>query len=107
MSESGQRRRVVRVRANLGVVIARQDGIKQEARVLDVGVGGMHLECADTPPYGDALTVIVRLDDSSDWVLLPATVRWFTGRGFGVAFEALDDLQADVLCDFVDRAAAA
>ena len=106
-SHSGQRRRVVRVRAQLSVVVAFPDGEKRQARVIDVSTGGMHVECSRVPQYGEELTVVVRLDEESDWALLPATVRWFSSRGFGVAFGKLDQLQARALTAFVDKAAAA
>lgn len=104
--ESGQRRRVVRVRAALSVVVARADGSKRLARVLDVSVGGMHLESEEVPAYGEHLTIVVRLEEHRDWVLLPATVRWFTGSGFGVAFTSLDAHEERALTEFVERAAA-
>jgi c-di-GMP-binding flagellar brake protein YcgR len=105
--ESGQRRRLVRVRADLRVAIALRDGHKALAHVIDVSTGGMHLRADRVPAYGEALTVIVRLGDAEDWYLIPATVRWFTSQGFGVAFEELDDAQARSLAKFVDQAAVA
>ncbi len=102
---SGQRRRLLRVRADLRVVVALPDGDKQSARVLDVSSGGMLLECATRPAYGDRVTVVVQFA-ASDWTLLPATVRWFGVRGFGVAFGALDERQAVALERFISAAAA-
>jgi hypothetical protein len=104
---SGIRRVAVRVRADSTVVVARQDGHKQAARVLDLSIAGMHLEANDVPAYGESLTVVARLAPDADWVLLPATVRWFSGRGFGVAFHSLDERSARALSDFVDAAVSA
>jgi c-di-GMP-binding flagellar brake protein YcgR len=104
--KSGQRRRVVRVRADLRVVVALADLQKVPARVVDVSVGGMFLECERVPAYGEAVTVIVRLRESDDWHLIPATVRWFSRGAFGVAFEALDQRQSLALAKFVDQSAA-
>jgi c-di-GMP-binding flagellar brake protein YcgR len=99
--QSGQRRRLVRVPADLRVVVALRDGQKAPARVLDVSTGGMHLEADRVPAYGEALTVVVRLREGDDWHLIPATVRWFSRQGFGVAFEGLDERQTHSLSTFV------
>lgn len=104
--KSGQRRRVLRVRADLRVVLALANGEKRPARVVDVSIGGMFLQCERVPAYGEAVTVIVRLRESDDWHLIPATVRWFSGTGFGVAFEGLDQRQSLDLAKFVDQSAA-
>jgi hypothetical protein len=103
---SGQRRSVIRVRADLSVVVALRDGDKRPARVLDVSIGGMHLMSDRVPEYGDPLTVVVRLHETDDWHLIPAIVRWFSNKGFGIAFEELDPKQAAALAAFVDQAAA-
>ena len=50
----------------------------------------MHLQSDRVPAYGETVTVVVRLHESEDWFIIPATVRWFSRGGFGVAFEALD-----------------
>jgi len=97
--------RLRRVRANLRVVIALRNGDKCQARVLDVSTGGMHLESERVPEYGEPVTVVVRLEDSDDWHLISATVRWVGRKRFGVAFDALDSRQADALAEFVGRAA--
>lgn len=104
--ESGQRRQVLRVRADLRVVIAFGDGDKSPARVIDVGIGGMNLRADRVPEYGEAITVIVQLRESDDWHLIPATVRWFMYGDFGVEFENLDATQARALASFVDQAVA-
>jgi hypothetical protein len=72
---SGLRRVAVRVPADLRVVVARQGGQKQAARVVDLSVHGMHLEASDVPNYGEAVTIVVRLQPERDWLVLPATVR--------------------------------
>jgi c-di-GMP-binding flagellar brake protein YcgR len=105
-ASSGIRRRLVRVRADISVVVAFRDGDKLPARVMDVSAGGMYLRAGRTPQYGEVLTVVVRLGEHRDWSLLPATVRWFTSQGFGVAFESLDAKQAAALAAFVDHVAA-
>jgi c-di-GMP-binding flagellar brake protein YcgR len=106
MPQSGQRRRVVRVRADLRVVIATSKGDKHAGRVRDLGIGGMHVECDAIPAYGETVTVIAQLNHRSDWMLLPGTVRWFTRGGVGVEFAELDDQQATALARYVDHAAA-
>jgi len=105
-SISGRRRLVDRVRADLMIVISLANGDKVQARVVDVSVGGMCVSCVCKPSYGEAITVIVRLDEKSDWVLLPATVRWFTTVGFGLEFRKLSEAQATALAAFVAQAAA-
>lgn len=104
--ESSQRRRVVRVRADLKVVVAYRNGTKLPARVMDISVGGMHLRADRLPEYGEPVTVIVQLSDSTDWHLLPGKVRWFSRQGFGVEFDSLDGPQANALARFVDQVAA-
>ena len=105
--ESGQRRRVLRVRAELRVVLAMRDGHKVPGRVMDLSMGGMHLEAERVPAYGEKITVIVQLGESEDWHLIPSTVRWFSRHGFGVAFEGLDESQARSLETFLHHAAVA
>jgi Tfp pilus assembly protein PilZ len=97
---------VLRVRADLRIVVALRDGEKRPARVIDVSTGGMHLQADRVPEYGDPITVVVQLGESEDWYVIPATVRWFSRVGFGVAFEGLDGRQAAALAAFVDEVAA-
>ncbi len=100
-----QRRRR-RVRADLRVVVALRNGDKQQARVVDLSIGGMQLEAARAPGYGESVTIVVQLHDSHDWFIIPATVRWFSRGGFGVAFEGLDRSQELALAAFVNQSAA-
>jgi len=94
------------VAADLRVVVAHRDGQKTPARVMDVSAGGMHLRSDRVPEYGERLTVVVRLRESDDWNVLPATVRWFSRDGFGIEFDPLDSTQALALARFLDQAAA-
>jgi hypothetical protein len=87
------------------VVLALKDGQKQPATVLDVSTRGMHLDAERVPAYGEAVTVIVELGHPPDWQLIPATVRWFGKRGFGVAFDDLGSAQTRALEAFVFEAA--
>jgi c-di-GMP-binding flagellar brake protein YcgR len=103
--ESEQRRRLLRVQAELSVVIASEDGSKHPARVIDLSTGGMHLACSSVPEYGARITVVVQLQQEN-WALLSATVRWFTKAGFGVAFDQLNPNQAQALAAFMDQVAA-
>lgn len=104
--DSGRRRRVTRVQADLRVVIAFKDGDKRPARVIDVSVGGMHVRCDRVPEYGEVVKVVVQLRSSEDWHFLPGAVRWFTSQGFGIGFDGLDQKQAAALAAFVDQVAA-
>ena len=104
--ESGRRRQLLRVRADLRVVIAFEDGHKEPARVIDVSIGGMNLRAHRVPEYGEAITVIVQLRESGDWHVIPSVVRWFSHGDFGVAFENLNAAQTRALVAFVDQAAA-
>ncbi len=104
-SPSSTRRRI-RVRADLGVVLAFGDGQKVPARVVDLSTGGMSVRCQRVPSYGELVRVIVRLVESDDWHLIPARVRWFSGQGFGVSFESLDVRQSNALERFVAQSAA-
>jgi hypothetical protein len=87
---SGVRRLAVRVPADFGVVVVRASGMKQPARLVDVSTAGMQLEAAEIPGYGENVTVVVRLGECRDWLLLPAQVRWFSRGGFGVELTSLD-----------------
>src|SRR5215510_7924540 len=91
------RRRAARVRANMRVVLARQNGEKHPATVIDVSTRGMHLRAESTPAYGEPVTVIAQLAGSAEWHLVPARVRWFSRRGFGVAFEQLGAAESRAL----------
>jgi hypothetical protein len=99
--ESSHRRLIVRVPAELNVVVAFNDGDKKLARVADVSLGGMNLHCERTPEYGEAIRLIVQFAKSEDWHVLPAMVRWFSRGGFGVEFERLGENQANALARFI------
>jgi len=99
--ESSHRRLIIRVPADLSVVVAFQDGDKKPARVTDVSLGGMNLHCERTPEYGEAIRLIVQFAKGEDWIVLPAMVRWFSRDGFGVEFERLGDSQASALARFI------
>jgi uncharacterized membrane protein len=91
----------VRVPADFSVVVARQGGEKLVARVTDISISGMHLAAPVVPEYGEQLTVVLRFSLEAEWLLLPASVRWFSKTGFGVAFHALDDRRTRELGQFV------
>ena len=95
-----------RVTINVSVVIACADGKKVPARASDVSNGGMFAECAEPPAYGEEVTVVVRLDGTGEWTLLPARVRWVTARGCGVEFGLLDSAQRRSLDRLINSAAA-
>ena len=101
-SISGLRRTLVRVNTDVGLVVARGTGEKWEGRMVDLSVGGMQVACNQTPGFGEALTLVVKLHRRGQWLLLPATVRWFTSRGFGVEFGQLDEKQIAELAQFID-----
>jgi hypothetical protein len=98
---SGIRRIAVRVPADFSVVVSRQGGEKLVARVTDISISGMHLAAPVVPDYGEQLTVVLRFSLEGEWLLLPATVRWFSKTGFGVAFRSLDDRRTRELGQFV------
>jgi hypothetical protein len=104
--QSGQRRRVFRVRADVSVLVVHQDDTKRPARLMDVGLGGMHVASPVVPDYGEQVRILVKIDASAEWLLLPSRVRWFTRGGFGVEFESLDQLNALRLAEWVDSLAA-
>jgi len=99
--EPASRRRAARVGATLRVVVARENGEKHPATVLDVSTQGMHLRAESSPAYGEAVTVVVQLGRSVEWHLVPARVRWLGRRGFGVAFERVGPAEARALEAFV------
>ena len=105
-ARSGVRRVALRVAADLNVVVARQSGAKQAARVTDLSVDGMHLQASHVPEYGERIMIVARLGPKDDWVVLPATVRWFSRTGFGVAFQPLSTTRAQALASFVESAEA-
>lgn len=98
---SGIRRVAVRVPADFTVVVARSGGEKLVARVTDLSVSGMHLAAPIVPEYGEQVTIVLRFTLEQEWMLLPATVRWFSKSGFGVAFHSVDDTRARELARFV------
>ena len=98
---SGIRRIAVRVPADFSVVVARTGGEKLVARVTDISITGMHLAAPVVPEYGEQITVVLRFSLDADWLLLPATVRWFSKTGFGVALHALDEHRIRELGRFV------
>ena len=98
---SGIRRIAVRVPADFSVVVARSGGEKLVARVADISISGMHLVAPVVPEYGEQITIVLRFSLEGDWLLLPATVRWFSRSGFGVAFRTLDERRTRELGRFV------
>jgi hypothetical protein len=101
---SGIRRLATRVPADFTVVVVRASGDKHPARLVDLSVTGMHLESAEVPAYGESLTIVVRLGERRDWLLLPAHVRWFSRSGFGVELHSLDATALQALGGFIDAA---
>ena len=100
-AQSGIRRIAVRVPADFSVVVARHGGEKLVARVTDISITGMHLSAPVVPDYGEQITIVLRFSLEGDWLLLPASVRWFSKTGFGVAFHALDEHRTKDLGRFV------
>ncbi len=104
-SGSGLRRQVVRVTTDVSVVVARDCGEKARGRMVDLSLGGMHIASERVPSYGESVRVLVQLDPAADWLILAGSVRWFTSRGFGVAFGGLDGRQEQALLGFLQRRA--
>lgn len=102
---SGARRRGARMATDVAVVVARHDGEKSRGRMLDLSAGGMHVACERVPAYGEPVRILLLLEPGADWLILPATVRWFTSRGFGVEFAGLDGRQEQALLGYVARRA--
>jgi hypothetical protein len=104
-SSSGLSRRIVRIATDVSVVVARDSGEKAWGRVVDLSLGGMHVASDCVPAYGERVRLLVQLDPTADWLILPARVRWFTSRGFGVEFDGLDVGQQQAVLAFVERRA--
>jgi len=98
---SGIRRIAVRVPADFSVVVSRHGGQKLVARVTDISITGMHLAAPVVPDYGEQITIVLRFSLDGEWLLLPASVRWFSKTGFGAAFHALDERRTRELGRFV------
>ncbi|MCA9646979.1 MAG: PilZ domain-containing protein [Myxococcales bacterium] len=57
-----------------------------EGTAKDIGPGGMFIECAAMPKFGEAVEISLTLPGVGTESRLPAVVRWATGSGFGVQF---------------------
>jgi hypothetical protein len=55
----------------------------------NLSIGGMFIECAVGLTYGDAVVVVARFPIAVADSRIPATVRWVTREGVGVALGEL------------------
>ncbi len=60
-----------------------------QGKAKDLGPGGMFIESAGMPKFGDKLVITLRLPGTQTDAQLPAVVRWSTPLGFGVQFGLL------------------
>jgi len=85
--------------------------LEKVGRIADLGVGGAFVESERPPPVGTAIVLTVAAPSAWDPLELPGEVRWVSegprdgvhpapgglGRGFGLAFRALDPAHSSAL----------
>ena len=67
----------------------------------DISVGGMFVRSSNQPPFGTALTIVLRLPGSKKDVRLPAIVRWTKEDGFGVQFGLLGAFETHLISELM------
>jgi type IV pilus assembly protein PilZ len=92
-----------RVIAIIDVTCKHADGATFAAVAKDVSLGGMFLECDDSPPFGTQLTLECRLPGARQDSALPAVVRWTNAMGFGVQFGLLGARETHSLTELMRR----
>lgn len=56
---------------------------------INVGLGGMYVECQTPPAFGSVVQVRFRLPSLDEDVVVEGTVRWVKPDGVGVQFGSL------------------
>ena len=77
-----------RVPVRLGVCI-RRGGESRDGVCLELGIGGMFVECAIDVPHGSGVSIELQDDRGERIPLLSGVVRWRTTHGFGIQFGPL------------------
>ena len=78
-----------RVPIGLDVTCEVKDGPAIAGHGKDISLGGMFIETSETPAFGTAVTIVIRLPGIPGDVRLPAVVRWNSEGGFGIQFGLL------------------
>lgn len=68
------------------VAFQAKDGARRDGMCSNVSIGGMFIETLFVVPFGEEVTVFMRLPGLKDEVSVKAVVRWTEAEGMGVQF---------------------
>ena len=79
------------------------DDVSIEGVAMDVSLGGMFIDTEYPASFGDAITVHLTFEESSEEFALPAKVRWTRADGMGVQFGLLGARETFAITEIVRR----
>jgi len=84
-----ERRQSLRVRVRIPVLCEPTDGELFAGMMVNAGLDGCCIECANAPPRGTELAITARLPGAAELSRAVAVVRWASARAFGVQLDSL------------------
>jgi Tfp pilus assembly protein PilZ len=71
--------------------------------ILDISIGGVFIETNAALPLGKELLLKFSLPNHSEPFTFSGKIAWSSAKGFGVKFENISAIQADVLKSFIEQ----
>lgn len=84
-----EQRRHFRKTVDLALEFNVADGPRKPGICRDFSLGGMHVDAAETAPFGANVTVHLTVGDSRSPSALPGIVRWVKAGSMGIQFGLL------------------
>jgi type IV pilus assembly protein PilZ len=98
------RRALTRLTIELDVLLI-WDGTPRPARVTDLGIGGLFVECSEPPPFNTSVLVV--LDHTGGPLRLPGIVRWSNEVGMGLQLGLLGARETHAIAELLGQARSA
>jgi hypothetical protein len=95
------RRALTRLIIELDVLLI-WDGSPRAARITDLGIGGMFVECAESAPFNTSLLVV--LEHAGGPLRLPGIVRWNNEVGMGLQLGLLGARETHAIAELLGHA---
>jgi hypothetical protein len=78
-----------RCACKIAVSLALGENTERAGTAVNIGLGGMYVECESPPPFGSTVQARFRLPSVDEDMVVDGTVRWVKSDGVGIQFGSL------------------
>jgi len=101
------RRRSLRLRLRIPVLCEPTEGESFAGMMVNAGLDGCCIECANAPPRGTELAITARLPGAPELSRAVAVVQWTSARAFGVQLASLGAREMSFIAELAANRASA